>query len=231
MPKSTLPLDVIYRQTTGATTRQRFDDTQSALRSLQQANTPLHTVALQVVGATDLYYVVPSRHTRGLSLRLAEDVDTRGDELQQVADELSYKYGQFLHGCCHVFAQVLHEKYQLPLAGALEYDLDISDTALVHAWCQWSDGLVLDIRGLNLVEHVLSGFSQAGEPEYVTFKSAYLQQLGGKPTRAMRAHAKEAASQVHALAVQQQAAGWAAWQCWPSEMAAVAVESPILCMN
>ena len=69
----------------------------------------------------------------------------------------------FLHGCCPIFAQALHDRFGYGIVAAFTYDDEIERDALVHMFCETPEGYLVDIRGIT---DDWAGFMEAFEDEF-----------------------------------------------------------------
>lgn len=53
-----------------------------------------------------------------------------------------------LHGYCQAFALALHNNFGYQAYGVYTYDEEIEADGLVHMFCETSDGLLVDVRGI-----------------------------------------------------------------------------------
>ena len=83
----------------------------------------------------------------------------------------------FFVGDCPVFAIALHKLSGLPLMGIVDYDEDIDDWALVHAYVKQGENAI-DASGLTTVEDILAEYPNSGEAEEVEFTIPDLIKIG-----------------------------------------------------
>jgi len=97
----------------------------------------------------------------------------------------------YLHGHCHILALALQKVSGRPLAGAIQFDTDIDQWALVHAWVKWDDDKVLDANGLQDPRDVVAEYIDPSEVEFVDFTRPELLRMGeGKRYRKADVEAK-----------------------------------------
>lgn len=124
-----------------------------------------------------------------------------------ISDSLSFKYGEFLHGRCHILAITLHKTYGLPLEGSLEYDFDIDGLALQHAWVRWDEHNVIDAAGLRPFKLLANEFGVI--QEVCSFKPNELYRLGGKSSEGETKLVKQLARNLVILAESASSSGCA----------------------
>lgn len=99
------------------------------------------------------------------------------DEVR-LRDEQMTREPDYLHGDCHVMALALQRVSGRSLAGAIQFDADIDQWALVHAWVKWDDDKVLDANGVQDPIDVVAEYIDPSEVEFIDFNRTDLLRMG-----------------------------------------------------
>lgn len=100
------------------------------------------------------------------------------EEQKRLEDAGETHEPDYLHGHCHILALALQQASGRSLAGAIQFDTDIDQWALVHAWVKWDDDKVLDANGVQDSRDVVAEYIDPSEVEFVDFTRSDLLRLG-----------------------------------------------------
>jgi len=102
------------------------------------------------------------------------------EERVRLRDEQRPENPDYLHGQCHILALALHRVSGLPIEGAVAFDHDINQWALVHAWVTWDgvEEMILHADGVENVDAVLTEFPYGDEATVTRFTPERLLRMG-----------------------------------------------------